>query len=206
MKLSFVLAVAVAAFVLTAPALARPHHSHHARWHHLSLEQKRVVVVKTVARERAPLRWWLRSHSRLPASSSGGLVYCASVGAHLPGEICVHAFRMVSALHVLARIDARLATAEQDAAWASIPASLHDAFACIHRYEGAWTSNTGNGYYGGLQMDLSFQASYGGEYLRRWGTADNWPVWAQVKAAAIAYQSGRGFYPWPNTARACGLI
>src|SRR6185436_13142983 len=28
---------------------------------------------------------------------------------------------------------------------------------CIHRGEGAWRSNTGNGYYGGLQMDLEFQ-------------------------------------------------
>jgi hypothetical protein len=24
--------------------------------------------------------------------------------------------------------------------------------------------------------------------------------------AERAYRSGRGFYPWPNSARACGLI
>jgi hypothetical protein len=87
-----------------------------------------------------------------------------------------------------------------------IPAWLNDSFMCIHRYEGSWTANTGNGYYGGLQMDLTFQAHYGAEFLRLWGTADNWPVWAQLQAAVRAYQSGRGFYPWPNTARACGLI
>jgi hypothetical protein len=87
-----------------------------------------------------------------------------------------------------------------------IPAFLRSAFLCIHHYEGAWTSNTGNGYYGGLQMDVAFQSRYGGEYLRRWGTADGWPVWAQLHAAVRAYRSGRGFYPWPNTARACGLI
>jgi len=86
------------------------------------------------------------------------------------------------------------------------PAFLEQAFLCIHRYEGAWSSNTGNGYYGGLQMDVSFQALYGGAYLRRWGTADRWPVWAQLDAAVHAYQSGRGFGPWPNTARACGLV
>jgi hypothetical protein len=86
------------------------------------------------------------------------------------------------------------------------PAALSGAFMCIHRYEGAWDSNTGNGYYGGLQMDLAFQSLYGGEYLRRWGTADAWPVWAQIQAAVRAYQSGRGFGPWPRTARACGLI
>ncbi|MDX6425173.1 MAG: Transglycosylase-like domain [Gaiellaceae bacterium] len=89
---------------------------------------------------------------------------------------------------------------------AVIPAWLNDAFLCIHHYEGAWTANTGNGYYGGLQMDLGFQASYGADFLRRWGTADTWPVWAQLQAAARAYQSGRGFSPWPNTARACSLI
>jgi hypothetical protein len=87
-----------------------------------------------------------------------------------------------------------------------IPASLNSAFLCIHRYEGAWNSNTGNGYYGGLQMDIRFQSLYGAEFVHRWGTADNWPAWAQLIAATRAYQSGRGFYPWPNTARVCGLI
>jgi hypothetical protein len=88
----------------------------------------------------------------------------------------------------------------------ALPGTLIRAFGCIHSYEGAWTSNTGNGYYGGLQMDLSFQRLYGAEYLRRWGTADNWPSWAQLTAAVAAYRSGRGFWPWPNSARVCGLI
>jgi hypothetical protein len=87
-----------------------------------------------------------------------------------------------------------------------IPRALSAAFACIHHYEGAWDSNTGNGYYGGLQMDIKFQSRYGREYVQRWGTADNWPAWAQLQVAARAYRAGRGFYPWPNTARACGLI
>lgn len=82
---------------------------------------------------------------------------------------------------------------------------LRDAFLCIHRYEGAWDANTGNGYYGGLQMDRAFQARYGGEFVQRWGTADNWPVWAQLKAAMRGH-ADRGFYPWPKTARACGLL
>jgi hypothetical protein len=76
---------------------------------------------------------------------------------------------------------------------------------CIHDYEGKWTANTGNGYYGGLQMDMKFQVTYGSAFLVRWGTADNWPVWAQVVVARRAYGNGRGFTPWPNTARACGL-
>jgi hypothetical protein len=87
-----------------------------------------------------------------------------------------------------------------------LPRTLSSAFLCIHHYEGAWNANTGNGYYGGLQMDRRFQSLYGSDFLARWGTADNWPAWAQLQVAARAYQSGRGFYPWPNTARACGLI
>lgn len=83
---------------------------------------------------------------------------------------------------------------------------LVEDFKCIHRYEGAWNANTGNGYYGGLQMDLAFQSTYGADYVAKWGTADNWPTWAQMNAAVRAYLSGRGFGPWPNTARACNLI
>ena len=88
----------------------------------------------------------------------------------------------------------------------AIPARLHDSFLCIHRFEGSWNANTGNGYYGGLQFDRTFQSQYGPEFVDRFGTADNWPVWAQLQAAVRAYQSGRGFTPWPNTARVCGLL
>ena len=77
---------------------------------------------------------------------------------------------------------------------------------CIHRGEGSWNANTGNSYYGGLQMDLSFQRSYGGYLLHLKGTANRWSSYEQMWVAERAYKSGRGFYPWPNTARACGLI
>jgi len=83
---------------------------------------------------------------------------------------------------------------------------MERAFLCIHSHEGAWTSNTGNGYYGGMQMDTSFQRAYGPEFLRAWGTANNWPISVQLAVSMRAYLSGRGFYPWPNTARYCGLI
>lgn len=84
--------------------------------------------------------------------------------------------------------------------------ALTRAFLCIHSYEGSWTANTGNGYYGGMQMDAAFELRYGGEFVHRWGTANNWPVWAQLVAARRAYLSGRGFWPWPNTARLCRLL
>jgi len=83
------------------------------------------------------------------------------------------------------------------------------AWLCIHRGERnaaeGWATNTGNGYYGGLQMDQSFMRAYGRELLRRKGTADRWLPVEQMWVAERAYRSGRGFRPWPNTARACGL-
>lgn len=85
-----------------------------------------------------------------------------------------------------------------------------DQWQCIHRYERhpaqGWATRTGNGYFGGLQMDLSFQRTYGGELLQRKGTANNWSALEQMWVAERAYRSGRGFYPWPNTARYCGLL
>jgi hypothetical protein len=81
----------------------------------------------------------------------------------------------------------------------------HAAWLCIHRHEGAW-NDPNPPYYGGLQMDLSFQRMYGRDLLRRKGTADRWTPLEQMWVAERAYRLGRGFYPWPNTARACGLI
>jgi hypothetical protein len=82
----------------------------------------------------------------------------------------------------------------------------HAAWLCIHRHEGPWNANTGNGYYGGLQMDTAFQRAYGAELLRRKGLAHRWRPIEQIWVAERAYRSGRGFNPWPNTARACGLL
>jgi hypothetical protein len=82
---------------------------------------------------------------------------------------------------------------------------LERAFMCIHAYEGSWTDPNAP-FYGGLQMDLGFQRSYGGWALRAFGTADHWPISVQLSTAIQAYEAGRGFYPWPNTARSCGLL
>jgi hypothetical protein len=75
---------------------------------------------------------------------------------------------------------------------------------CIHRYEGSW-ADSGGPYWGGLQMDLSFQQSYGGWLLRHKGTADHWTALEQIWVAVRASHS-RGFSPWPSTARYCGLM
>jgi hypothetical protein len=76
---------------------------------------------------------------------------------------------------------------------------------CIHNHEGAWNDPNAP-YYGGLQMDISFQRTYGGRLLRTKGTADRWTPLEQMWVAEKAHRSGRGYYPWPNTARYCGLI
>ena len=81
----------------------------------------------------------------------------------------------------------------------------YDEWLCIHRYEGSWTDPNAP-YYGGLQMDMSFQRAYGWNLLQAKGTADNWTPLEQMWVAEKAHASGRGFYPWPNTARFCGLL
>lgn len=78
------------------------------------------------------------------------------------------------------------------------------AFLCIHKYEGSWTDDY-SPYWGGLQMDSGFQAAYGSMLLKAKGMANHWTPLEQIWTAEKAAQS-RGFYPWPNTARYCGLL
>jgi len=85
------------------------------------------------------------------------------------------------------------------------PESLRAAFLCIHSHEAPW-DDPNPPYYGGLQMDAEFERMYGPEFVRSWGHANNWPAEVQLVVGYRAYFSGRGFHPWPNTARACGLI
>jgi hypothetical protein len=79
------------------------------------------------------------------------------------------------------------------------------AWLCIHRYEGSWR-DSGDPYWGGLQMDRGFMSGYAPRYLLRRGFANRWSPLEQMWVAERAFRSGRGFYAWPNTARFCGLI
>lgn len=64
---------------------------------------------------------------------------------------------------------------------------------------GNWATNTGNGYYGGLQMNMSFWHSYGGdEYAERPDLASREQ---QIVVAERARDSGRGYRPWPVCGR-----
>jgi hypothetical protein len=79
------------------------------------------------------------------------------------------------------------------------------AWQCIHRYEGSWW-DSGDPYWGGLQMGRGFMGTYAPNVLLRRGWANRWSPLEQMWVAEHAYSRGRGFYPWPNTARACGLL
>lgn len=73
----------------------------------------------------------------------------------------------------------------------------------MHHYEGSWHANTGNGFYGGMQFDRGTWLSNGGGRfapLAHLTTPHN-----QLVVAYTTWRR-RGWYPWPNTARYCGLI
>jgi hypothetical protein len=75
---------------------------------------------------------------------------------------------------------------------------------CIHSHEGSW-QDAWDPYWGGLQMDRSFMRSYAPKHLLRRGWANTWTPIEQMWVAENAYRT-RGFNPWPNTARMCGLL
>jgi hypothetical protein len=81
-----------------------------------------------------------------------------------------------------------------------------EAWVCIHRHEAAW-NDAGDPYWGGLQMDRGFMLAYGRDMIarHRGGLADTWTPAEQIVVAERAYSS-RGFAPWPNTARSCGVL
>ena len=82
---------------------------------------------------------------------------------------------------------------------------------CIHRYEGAWNDPNGP-YWGGMQLDWQFMRTYGRRLLRLKGTADHWTPHEQLDVSYRAFHGvralglkPRGWSPWPNTRRLCGL-
>jgi hypothetical protein len=79
------------------------------------------------------------------------------------------------------------------------------AWLCIHHFEGSWR-DASDPYWGGLQMDRSFMRSYAPRLLLRRGWANRWTPLEQMWVAERAHRSGRGYGPWPNTARFCGLL
>jgi hypothetical protein len=80
-----------------------------------------------------------------------------------------------------------------------------EAWVCIHRHEAAW-NDSGDPYWGGLQMDRGFMLAYGRDMIarHRGGLADTWTPAEQIVVAERAYAT-RGYQPWPQTSRSCGV-
>lgn len=76
---------------------------------------------------------------------------------------------------------------------------LFTLFATVASCEsgGRWSISTGNGYYGGLQMDRTFAKTYDRWAYYNLGTPNNWSRERQIKAAIRAYRT-RGLGPWPK--------
>jgi hypothetical protein len=168
------------------------------------------TTVTTTAAQTGPSRWELRAaaawrrhirrfrtdtahwltvmHGRPPASVSRSLS-ARSLSARSLGR--------------LRRLERRWRHVAHRTRWRASHPPYFRAWLCIHRYEGSW-ADSGSPYWGGLQMDLSFQQTYGGWLLRHKGTADHWSPLEQIWVAVRAAHS-RGFSPWPNTARDCGV-
>lgn len=72
---------------------------------------------------------------------------------------------------------------------------------CIHQHEGAWNSNTGNGYFGGMQFLASTYRSVGG---RADGRADLDSPQEQLRRAFAVWKRDGGWFEW-GTAGACGV-
>ena len=114
----------------------------------------------------------------------------------------MHLVKYLTAIAIVAAT--LMATGRAHASARSRHPGIVNNLLCIHRYEGRW-DDPGWPYWGGLQMDRNFMKAYGRRFYRRWGTADQWPVWAQLEAGVRGVLT-RGYRPWPNTARTCGLL
>jgi hypothetical protein len=149
--------------------------------------------------ERLAVAFWSRHVRRIRAATRRWqTVMRGRPFRDLPRRLSVHS---LARLRRLARMWRRR---EHAARWhASHPPDL-GGWLCIHHYEGSWT-DSGGPYWGGLQMDLSFQETYGSWLLRHKGTADHWSPLEQIWVAVRAWRV-RGFSPWPNTARYCGML
>jgi hypothetical protein len=81
------------------------------------------------------------------------------------------------------------------------PSSVWDRLAACES-SGRWATNSGNGYYGGLQEDLTFWRRYGGTtFAARPDQASR----LQQITVAIHGQQSQGWQAWPRCSRIIGL-
>jgi hypothetical protein len=168
------------------------------------------TAVTTTTAQRGPSRWQLRTaaasrrHIRHFRTDTRHwlTVMNGRPPANVSRSLSVHSFSARS-LRQLLRLERHWRRIAHKTWWQAKHPPYLRTWLCIHRYEGSW-ADSGSPYWGGLQMDLSFQRAYGGWLLSHKGTADHWSALEQIWVAVRASHS-RGFSPWPNTARDCGL-
>jgi hypothetical protein len=164
-----------------------------------------TTTVTTTEAQKGPSRWELRTAARwrrhIRRFRTDTQHWLTVMNGRPPANVSrALATRSLTRLHQLARSWRRRA---HRAWWQATHPPYLGAWLCIHRSEGSWADG-GSPYWGGLQMDLSFQRTYGGWLLRHKGTADHWSPLEQIWVAVRASHS-RGFSPWPSTARDCGV-
>jgi len=81
--------------------------------------------------------------------------------------------------------------------WVMPPSPFDTVAAC--ESGGNWSADTGNGYYGGLQMTERFWLTWGGAaYASRPDLASRTD---QIAVAMRASDGGLGYGPWPHCGR-----
>jgi ABC-type transport system substrate-binding protein len=78
------------------------------------------------------------------------------------------------------------------------PASVWDTIAQCES-GGNWRTNTGNGFYGGLQFTLSTWQAFGGQGMPQQASRD------QQIAVAQRVLAGQGWNAWPVCSRKAGM-
>jgi len=82
----------------------------------------------------------------------------------------------------------------------SSSSSHYTGWMCIHAREGSWNAQTGNGYYGGLQMTYGWAGRVGNAALM---SPDAQIAAADAEAREHGYSYGWMSSQWPNTFPPC---
>lgn len=94
-------------------------------------------------------------------------------------------------------------TAIKDGRWSTTLDYVGGGYHVSGNGEGSWTDG-GWPYYGGLQFGYNEWLTYGYPYTHK--RYANLATPLQQIWAGVRYWRVSGFWPWPKTARACGLI
>lgn len=190
LRIGTLAAALVALAVLVPPSFGHilPHRKH------MTLAKRQAFQLRVLHHDRSVVRFWHRHVTvlRSDAAAQRSLQWHRAQARWTKRELA----ETVSALDLLL-----------------IP--HRPAWLCIHSYEGDWEDGEWP-FIGGLQFDYSFAHTYGEDMIRRYGeprfthaAANGWTnAWSPREQMIVAERAHRtrGFYPWPKTARYCGLI